>query len=409
MTDIKFSLPDSVKYILTSLENAGYRADVVGGPVRDLLLGKLPSDYDITTNALPEDIKRVFSNHRTVDTGIQHGTVTLVLDGENYEITTYRIDGEYRDSRHPESVSFTDDITLDLSRRDFTVNAIAYNPTDGITDPFDGISDLKSGIIRAVGDPVLRFSEDALRILRCIRFASTLGFTIEDSTAAAAKSLAPLLLNVSGERIFTEWKKLLFGKRAHSVLSDFSEIVSVIFPELSVKGDGLILPDEDRFYGSGLDLFVAIFYLNCPDSAHLKYRAACDRLHTDSATRDLGALALCAVGKFNTDTDIGINRLMVEYHPQVCRCILSVERILGISNGDGTAILDELLRRRAPCRTTDLDISGNDVFAIGYRGSEIGRIMRDMLYLVVDKRLDNSRAELLRFAKKTLRRCPPRC
>ena len=154
-------LDENVLFIIERLRAGGYRADVVGGPVRDFLLGKTPSDFDLTTDALPEQIKSAFSDHRTVDTGIKHGTVALILDGEQYEITTYRIDGEYTDSRHPDSVTFTPDITEDLRRRDFTMNAIAYNPTEGITDPFGGREDVAHGVIRAVGEPRVRFTEDA--------------------------------------------------------------------------------------------------------------------------------------------------------------------------------------------------------------------------------------------------------
>ena len=166
-------LPENVMLIIERLGARGYRADVVGGPVRDFLLGKTPSDFDLTTDALPEQIKAAFSDLRTVDTGIKHGTVSVIIGGEQYEITTYRIDGEYTDSRHPDSVTFTPDITEDLRRRDFTMNAIAYNPRAGITDPFGGREDVARGVIRAVGEPRLRFTEDALRILRGVRFRAT--------------------------------------------------------------------------------------------------------------------------------------------------------------------------------------------------------------------------------------------
>ena len=204
---MNFPLPKTVEYIISTLEGAGYRADVVGGSVRDFLLGKTPSDYDITTDATPDMTKEVFRHERTIDTGIKHGTVGLYLDGEVYEITTHRVDGEYKDSRHPESVSFTTDIKEDLARRDFTVNAMAFSPRFGITDPFGGREDLENQIIRAVGDPTLRFTEDALRILRAVRFASVLGFEIEEKTALALGEKADLLKNVSPERIWVELKK----------------------------------------------------------------------------------------------------------------------------------------------------------------------------------------------------------
>ena len=173
-------LPTDVLFIINKIREFGYRADVVGGAVRDSIIGRELGDFDITTNALPEKTKEIFAGYRIIDTGIKHGTVTLVIGKAQYEITTYRIDGGYTDNRHPDSVSFTSDIVEDLARRDFTVNAIAYNPYDGLTDPYGGRGDVDSRIIRAVGDPRVRFDEDALRILRALRFSAALDFDIDD-------------------------------------------------------------------------------------------------------------------------------------------------------------------------------------------------------------------------------------
>ncbi len=227
------NLPKNVLSAISMLENAGFEAFAVGGAVRDSLLGKEVNDFDITTSALPEETKRVFCDFNVIETGIKHGTVTVVFDGEPLEITTYRIDGEYADNRHPENVTFTRNIEDDLARRDFTVNALAYNPKIGMVDPFGGVDDLNNGVIRAVGVADKRFSEDALRILRCVRFASTLDFEIEKDTAESAKRLSYLLENVSKERIFSELKKLVCGKNVFKILTDFSEIITQIVPELS--------------------------------------------------------------------------------------------------------------------------------------------------------------------------------
>jgi len=204
-------LPEKVKYIISVIEKAGYEAYAVGGCVRDSLLDRVPKDWDITTDALPEEVKGMF--RRTLDTGLQHGTVTVMLDGEGFEVTTYRIDGQYEDGRHPDSVSFTRKLSEDLLRRDFTINAMAYNETKGIVDIFDGQADLENRVIRAVGDPVQRFSEDALRIMRAARFASELDFEIENETLAAMKKLSPNIEKVSAERIRVELMKLIMGKR----------------------------------------------------------------------------------------------------------------------------------------------------------------------------------------------------
>ena len=205
--------PDYVKNCIDMLEASGYSAYAVGGAVRDELLGKEPSDWDVTTSARPEETLEVFKNFRTVPTGIKHGTITVLSswDGVNFpiEITTFRVDGEYRDSRHPESVEFSKDVTDDLSRRDFTVNAMAFNEKMGIIDDFGGQNDLQNRIIRAVGDPEKRFSEDALRILRAFRFSAQLEFEIEEKTFLGAKKCAPLLKNIARERVGVEFKKLL--------------------------------------------------------------------------------------------------------------------------------------------------------------------------------------------------------
>ncbi len=228
-------LPDNVISAITLLENAGYEAYAVGGSVRDSFLGNLASDFDITTSALPVEIKKVFERFKIIETGIKHGTVTVLFDVEPLEITTYRVDGEYEDNRHPKNVVFTRNIKEDLSRRDFTVNAIAFNHKRGIVDPFGGINDLKCGIIRAVGDAEKRFNEDALRILRCVRFSSVLGFEIEKDTKDSVKKMVHLLKNVSSERIFSELKKLICGKNVGSVMAEFPMVITHIIPELSLS------------------------------------------------------------------------------------------------------------------------------------------------------------------------------
>lgn len=205
-------LPRDVSLIINTLENAGYEAYAVGGCVRDTILGREPQDWDITTSAKPEQIKKLF--RKTVDTGIQHGTVTVMLNHEGYEVTTYRIDGEYEDNRHPKSVEFTNNLTLDLERRDFTINAMAYNDTRGLVDEFLGIQDIEDKVIRCVGNPGARFDEDALRMLRAVRFSGQLGFQIEENTRQAIVERARHLKKISAERIRVELTKLLVSKGA---------------------------------------------------------------------------------------------------------------------------------------------------------------------------------------------------
>ena len=212
-------MPDAVSMIIHRLQDAGFEAYSVGGCVRDALLSRTPYDWDITTSATPDRIKKIFN--RTVDTGIKHGTVTVLVRSESFEVTTYRIDGKYSDGRHPESVSFTRSLSEDLLRRDFTINAMAYNDEKGLVDPYGGVEDLASGLIRCVGDPLARFGEDALRMLRAIRFAACLSFGIEEATLDAIRRLAPSIEVVSAERICAELGKLL--------TSNHPELISLLY------------------------------------------------------------------------------------------------------------------------------------------------------------------------------------
>lgn len=223
-------IPDKVAYIITTLMEHGFEAYAVGGCVRDTILGRTPGDWDITTSARPEQVKELFK--RTIDTGIQHGTVTVMLDKEGFEVTTYRIDGEYEDSRHPKSVEFTTNLIEDLKRRDFTINAMAYNPKTGIVDAFDGIGDMERRLIRCVGEAKERFDEDALRMLRAVRFAGQLGFSIHEDTKEAICEKAETLKNISAERIRVELTKLLTSQNPEVLTTAFETgMTRVVLPE----------------------------------------------------------------------------------------------------------------------------------------------------------------------------------
>ncbi|MDD3368144.1 MAG: CCA tRNA nucleotidyltransferase [Lachnospiraceae bacterium] len=230
---MRIEMPEKVKYILSVIQAAGFESYAVGGCVRDSLLGREPNDWDITTSAKPEQVKELF--RRTIDTGIQHGTVTVMLEREGFEVTTYRIDGEYEDSRHPKEVIFTASLEEDLKRRDFTINAMAYNEEEGLIDIFGGMDDIQKKIIRCVGNAKERFSEDALRMLRAVRFAAQLGYTIEDNTKTAITELAPTLQKISAERIQVELVKL--------VISDHPDMLRVAY-ETGITA--VILPEFDR-------------------------------------------------------------------------------------------------------------------------------------------------------------------
>lgn len=228
---MRIQLPEKVKFIIDTITEAGFEAFAVGGCIRDSILGREPNDWDITTSAKPQQVKALF--RRTIDTGIAHGTVTVMLDKEGFEVTTYRIDGEYEDSRHPKEVTFTSNLVEDLKRRDFTINAFAYNDTVGLVDAFEGLQDIKDGVIRCVGNAEERFSEDALRILRAIRFSAQLGYTIEESTKAAITKLAGNLRHISAERIQVELTKLLVSPHPDFLQIAYETgVTAVVLPEL---------------------------------------------------------------------------------------------------------------------------------------------------------------------------------
>lgn len=232
MENLKIMLPGGAERILDRLSEKRFEAYVVGGCVRDSLLGKEPKDWDICTAARPEMVEEIFGDCRIIETGLKHGTVTVVLDDGQYEVTTFRVDGEYEDNRRPARVEFVGDVMEDLARRDFTVNAMAYRPGVGVVDPFGGRTDLRAGAIRCVGDADDRFVEDGLRIMRALRFASVYGFSIADETAAAIHRNAHLLKNIAVERVNVELCKLLCGKGATDILLQFSDVISTIIPEM---------------------------------------------------------------------------------------------------------------------------------------------------------------------------------
>jgi tRNA nucleotidyltransferase (CCA-adding enzyme) len=318
-----------------------------------------------------------------------------VLNGENYEITTYRIDGEYLDSRHPESVEFTTELSEDLSRRDFTMNALCYNPKQGITDLHGGKSDIGARLIRAVGDPEMRFTEDALRIIRGIRFAAVLGFDIEEKTAAAMEKCAHLLSNVSSERIFTEWKKLISGDYAYPIIDKYRNVIKVFLPEVAHTP----LPNRERFDSSDpLPRMISLF----KSAGGEKYRAAMARLKTDSQTRDAGFLTLTSMKNYDTSSRLGIKILMSELGAEIASLRLKVEYILGIREHEETSLVENILKAREPYMVSELDINGSDLISLGIKGPKIGQVMRKLLRLVMEDKLKNARSDLIAHVKKHL-------
>lgn len=391
--NVNITLHKDVADILERLEHAGFEAYAVGGYVRDALLGKEAGDCDITTNALPEQTKRVFENERTVDTGIKHGTVTLIYNGVPYEITTYRVDGDYADNRHPDSVSFTATLREDLARRDFTVNAMAYSEARGLVDAFGGREDLQSGIIRAVGNPGRRFSEDALRILRALRFASVLDFEIENSTRLAVFEEKHRLLSVSVERVLVELRKLVGGKGAHRVLSEYGEIICE-----QLRGvQKIILPKKSAFDSMAPDeRLISIFYLSANEPASA-FEASIRALHGDRATERFGGAVLRAMTQ-DLSGD-ALYELILDTGVEVVTAALSLMESLTGEFKD-KARLEELILSGRPCKISELKIGGRDITALGVVGERVGEILRSAVIAVMRGEIKNDIDELLAYIKK---------
>ena len=391
----KMELPQNVVWIIDRLNMRGYRADVVGGAVRDMYIGRVAPDFDIATNARPSEVKDIFSDVRTIDTGIKHGTVTVHLDGENYEVTTYRLDGAYKDARHPESVEFTDELALDLSRRDFTMNAMAYNKREGIIDLFGGISDIESRIIRTVGDGSVRFSEDALRILRALRFASVLDFEIEDSTRKAIFEKAHLLSLVSVERIYAEWNKLISGVGAYRVLSDYKPIFENI---LLVSLENM--PNRERFCASSnLSRMLSIFAMGSERPCEV-FDSTMRRLHTDNNTRILGTSALKALAEYSLSDISDVLFALSVFGTEVINLAIEVGIIIGKYTQDTRIHLTAALSSGVPYKISDLAIGGINLLAVGLHGEMLGRTLQDLLIKVIKGECENTKDSLLSVVAK---------
>lgn len=389
-------LPRDVCLILSRLHNNGYSADVVGGPVRDFFLGETPSDYDITTSATPDRIKEIFSDMRTVDTGILHGTVTVVLGGENYEITTYRIDGEYKDSRHPDSVTFTSDLNEDLARRDFTVNAMAYSPLSGISDPFDGRGDIDRRIIRTVGDPVRRFEEDALRMLRALRFSSKLDFDIEEATRVTIFELWHRLSGVSRERVWVELYKLFSGKRAYSVLKEYASLLAELLSLSEIK-----LPSRELFEDVGWYLrLLSVFALSSIDPA-LNFERAMRKLRTDNRTRECGASVLGMIGE-NISGDYALLKVASRIGAENTLLLLRLRAVLGEDTSVRLERFNALIESGTPYRISDLNIDGKRLMELGAKGRTVGELLSSLLDSVMSGKVENTESALIREAELIL-------
>ena len=396
-------LPKNVENIIERLKEHGFEGFAVGGCVRDSLLKKTPTDWDITTDALPEDMKKIFK--KTFDTGIAHGTVTVLMDGVGYELTTYRIDGNYSDGRHPDSVSFSKNLSEDLCRRDFTINAMAYSNKKGIVDLFDGRKDLQKGIIRAVGDAKKRFDEDALRMLRAVRFAAQLGFKIEDDTFAAIKEKAKLLSNVSKERIFVELNKSLNGDFAQNIKMVYTSGLYRYIGKEFAKLDENIYDFYPRKFPNKKHMYWAVFLENIENVEAVK--KILFELKSDNATRNNTYLLVKELKNPlpSSDEDIrwSLHRIGADLFCDYIEILKSDKKNVDILDKIDTIEnrYSLILKENHAYEISMLDITGKDLMDIGIsKGPKIGEVLEFLLEKVIENPLNNEKPILLRLAKE---------
>lgn len=430
-------------YVLAALESSGFEAYAVGGCVRNYLLGIKPKDYDVATSALPDDILKVFKDLKLITNGIKHGTVTVVVDGEQVEVTTFRADGEYSDCRHPKAVRLGVSLKEDLSRRDFTVNAIAYSPKSGIIDPFGGAEDIKRRVLRCVGEPDKRFSEDALRIMRALRFSAQYSFKIDSATAHSIHKNKDLLKKIAVERIFTELSLLLCGDFAGKILIDYCDVFSFFIPQLEACNKLFLTGENHRqsllehiarsvdAVSPSLDLRLAMLLHDIakplcivqgkdgqqifPNHGEKSAELAEEILKRLRAPAELTkkVCLLCKYHDINCETEIEIKRLMRDIGSETVLKILSEVRRADILAQNGcdkhnrlnrlahsAELCRELIDKQACVSIKQLKISGDDLLALGYsRGRMVGETLSLLLYEVIEGRLENIKDSLIARAK----------
>lgn len=432
-------LPENIQNCIDLLENAGFAAYAVGGCVRDACLGLTPHDYDLCTSALPEQTEAVFRDYRLVLAGEKHGTVTVLTEGGPVEITTFRTEGGYRDNRHPDWVKFVPDIEGDLARRDFTVNAMAYSPKRGFADPFGGREDLKNHILRAVGDPVSRFREDSLRILRGVRFAARFGLTPEEKTMEAMLSQRHLMENLARERVLEELCKLLLAAKAEDI-TRFARILAAVIPELAPM---IGFDQHSPHHAYDLITHTAYVVEGVPATLPLRWAAllhdtgkvttftrdATGRGHFYGHAKESAAIAGGILLRLKAPTALReevvtlIGRHMTRLQPErkwlrrqvskfgfpMVEAMLSLQEAdmgsKGTGEDDGSAVfsavrglLAELKAEDACLSLKDLAVNGNDLMALGFHGKELGTCLDALLEQVVDERLPNEKEALLDWA-----------
>lgn len=436
---MKITLPAAITKIIEILNDNNFEAYVVGGCVRDSIMNTIPNDWDITTSATPEKMIEIFKNYKIIETGLKHGTITVIIDSFPVEVTTFRIDGEYKDNRHPENVEYTKNLSEDLSRRDFTINSLAYHPKTGFIDLFGGINDIKNKTIRCVGNADKRFNEDALRIMRAIRFSSTLNFSIEEQTAQSLASNRNLLNNISVERISSELNKLLCGDNVLDVLMKYSDVIFEIIPELKETKSCLqkniyhiydvwehTAVAVSKIYKDKILRLTMLFHdiakpiVKTQDSdgtTHFKKHAV---LGSEMTNRILKRM------RYDKKTIRTVTELVFHHDDRQYNHTHKIKNYLSkfgyefivmldkVSRADILAqnpklnhrlkdcdnymqMLNDLIKTENCLCLTDLKVRGNDLISLGFDGKTIGQILNELLELTLNDKLENDKTVLINY------------
>ncbi len=389
MAELKINIPDYALEVMDRLQRAGEQVYIVGGSLRDALLGLPAHDYDMASSALPERCREIFADYRVIDTGLKHGTVTVLSHGHPIEITTFRIDGEYTDSRRPDSVSFTRSLESDLSRRDFTVNAMAYGHEVGLVDLFGGTEDLKNKIIRAVGNAEKRFSEDALRIMRAFRFAAQLGFSIEPSTLKGVYACREGLAHISRERICSELLRLICSKYPTEPLALMCEhdIMPYVLYNYTPSRKLIELLDKCK-PGDYIRLGVLLFEAEPEQARKILNGLKCSNKQKTGVLAIMRGAGMCV----STPRDaVSLRAAVGEYAAEAAR----ISELMGISPKGAASMVEE---SRVPTKISDLAIGGRELTALGFSGKELGGALDFLLSAVMDNPELNDREKLKTLA-----------
>lgn len=430
------------------LKDCGFEAFLIGGSVRDYIMGMPIGDIDITTSATPTEVKEVFKDFRVIETGIKHGTVTVLIDNEPIEITTYRSESSYSDNRHPDSVTFSKSLKDDVIRRDFTMNAIAFDFQEGFVDLVDGMNDINNEIIRCIGDAETRFREDALRILRALRFSAVLGFSIEKNTSLAIHKCKDLLKNISAERIQVEFSKLICGKNAYNILQEYADVICVFIPEIKQsigfeqinrhhiydvythslkaleqsKNDlhirlALFLHDIGKPFVAHFDEKGEQHYYSHPKKSADLSENILTRLRFDNDTKDK-VLTLVRMhdtpimlDKEDAPSKKRLKRILSQIGVDLTFDLIEIKRCDNSSQNPKYYrgydfykttydMLDEIINGDECFSIKDLKINGNDLIAIGFKGKDIGKALQRCLDGVIAEKVENNFDDLIKYAKK---------